>query len=68
MIDYGLWLPFDEITKSNYPLESFIDSYFEALIIVFKKYNVFEDDIRKLKKECKNEILNNTEYLLEEDI
>jgi len=62
MIDYGLWLPYDEITNSENPLEKYIDNFFDALILVFKKYDVDNRDILILKQETKNEILKNPSY------
>jgi len=63
MIDYGLWLPFDRIMKSQYPLETFIDYYFDALEIVFADYGVEKKDLLDLKVMSKKEILNNSEYI-----
>ena len=63
MIDYGLWLPYDFIMKSENPLEKYIDCFFDALVVVFSNYVVEKDDILNLKIIAKNEILNNPRYL-----
>lgn len=62
-INYGLWLPFEIIMSSNYPLETYINCLFEAIKIVFKNYEVPNDEIDEIKKLCKKEILNNIEYV-----
>jgi hypothetical protein len=67
MIDFGLWLPCDAINQSTNPLESYIDSLFDSLIIVFNNYGVPDLDIENLKQVCKKEVLDNTEYLDIED-
>jgi hypothetical protein len=67
MINYGLWLPFDDIHQSIYPLETYIDYFFEALKIVFNNYNVPKEEFEEIKEDCKKEILNNQEYVYVED-
>lgn len=62
-INYGLWLPFKTIMNSNYPLETYINCLFEAMVIVFKNYEVPNEEIDKIKKLCRKEILNNIEYV-----
>jgi hypothetical protein len=62
MIDYGLWLPYDYIMKSENPLEKYIDCFFDALVIIFANYGVEKQDVLDLKSTSKKEILNNPVY------
>ncbi|SNB26256.1 hypothetical protein NO004_380008 [Flavobacterium psychrophilum] len=62
-VEFGLWLPHDVINKSTYPLETYIDCFFEALEIVFSNYNVPKEEIETIKENCKKEILHNPEYV-----
>lgn len=62
MIDYGLWLPFKKITRTNKYLEDFISYLFEAFKIVFTNYNVDIQKIETLKEEIKREVINNSDY------
>lgn len=60
-IDYGLWLPYS-INQTEYPLASYIQNLFDALVIVFSNYEVLEMDIREVETLCKKEILHNENY------
>lgn len=60
-IDYGLWLPFT-INQDKYPLESYLEHLFRALVIVFSNYGVLAKDINEIEVICKKEILENETY------
>lgn len=61
-INYGLWLPYEPIVKSENYLRTFIEYLFDSLIILFSKYSVKEEDIKKIQKIAEKEILNNPKY------
>ena len=67
MISYGFWMPFDTITKSKDPINSYLDYYFQALQVVFTGYGVDPNDFNAIKDVCVKEIVNNSEYIYEED-
>jgi hypothetical protein len=61
-IDYGLWLPYT-INQTEYPLASYLDQLFRALVIVFSNYGVSEMEIKEIEAICKKKILGNENYL-----
>jgi len=61
-IDYGLWLPYDEINRALDPIAKYIEYYFKALRIVFKNYNVPPEAFDSIQEKAEKEILLNPEY------
>ncbi|HEY9001786.1 MAG TPA: hypothetical protein VIM89_10570 [Mucilaginibacter sp.] len=61
-INYGLWLPYKKINESSSYLNEYLNNLFDALVILFKKYDVPEDPVRSVQKKVEKEVLNNAEY------
>lgn len=61
-INYGLWLPYKPITQSENYLSSYLKYLFDSLVIVFSKYSVKEEDVRKVQKLVEEEVLDNPKY------
>ena len=61
-INYGLWLPYQKIVCSENYLKEYLRYFFDALAILFKKYNVPEESILKVKYKVEEEVLNNANY------
>jgi len=61
-INYGLWLPYEKIDNSNNYLQEYLNYYFDALVILFNKYNISEESILKVKYKVEEEVLNNANY------
>lgn len=61
-ISYGLWLPYKEINDSKEYLKTFLEFYFDALLILFDKYNVPREFILDVREVVVKEVDNNTEY------
>lgn len=65
-ISYGLWLPYEKITSSSTYLETYLHYYFNALVIVFKNYDVPEQSIRDTQKLVEEKVLNDEMYAYKE--
>lgn len=65
--NYGIWLPFEPIVSSENVLETFLNQYFDALVILFTSYEVTEGDIRKVQNLTKKEVLGNEDYVFQEE-
>lgn len=61
-INYGLWLPYQKIVCSENYLKEYLKYLFDALIILFKKYDVPEESILEVKHKVEDEVLNNANY------
>ncbi|MFD2145329.1 hypothetical protein [Mucilaginibacter antarcticus] len=61
-INYGLWLPYLNIHNSSNYLKTYLEYYFDALVILFDKYDIPEDVIRAIQRKVENEVLGNLEY------
>ena len=61
-INYGLWLPYKEIDDAQNYLKEYLKYFFDALVILFKNYDVPEEDIRKVQREVETEVLDNINY------
>lgn len=61
-INYGLWLPHEKIVCSENYLKEYLRYFFDALVILFKKYHVPEENIFKVKYKVEEEVLNNANY------
>lgn len=66
-ITWGLWLPYKNISKAEDQLPPYLKYLFDAIVLVLKNYNVNEEDIRKVQKDIENEVINNSEYLFDEE-
>lgn len=61
-INYGLWLPYKKIDEAENYLKEYLKYFFDALVILFKKYDVPEENIRKVQHNVEAEVLNNINY------
>jgi hypothetical protein len=61
-INYGLWLPYKPITDAESYMKEFLKYLFEALVILFKKYDVPESAIWDVKERVQKEVLYNSTY------
>ena len=62
-LSYSLWLPYHKIVKSGkVDLNVFIDEVFDGLTQILTEYGVNENDVRKLQKNVKAEVVGNSEY------
>lgn len=64
-VNWGLWLPYREIKEAQDQLIPFLKYFFDAVAILFKKYNVKEEDIRQVQKSIEEEVINNQKYKYE---
>jgi hypothetical protein len=63
MEGYGIWLPYERIVKADNMLQEFLDCFFEAMLLFFRKHNVPDEVVLRVKKEVEEEVLNNEEYV-----
>jgi len=61
-INYGLWLPYEKIDDAENYLKEYLKYFFDALVILFKKYDIPEENILKVKNRVEEEVLNNANY------
>jgi len=61
-INYGLWLPYKKINDSKDYLNEYLNSLFDALVILFEKYGIPEQPIRLVQEKVKKDVLDNPEY------
>lgn len=66
-ITWTLWLPYKEITKAQDPLRPYIKYYFQAASEVFQHYGVDPKKVLDLQELAENEILNNPDYVFDEE-
>lgn len=65
IINWGLWLPYEDIVnnpKQNIP---YIAYFFDALVLVFNTYGIPQERIREIQKNVENEVINNKQYEFE---
>ena len=65
-INYGLWLPYSKINESPDYLKEYLSNLFDALVLLFSKYNIPEMAIRGVQKKVEIEVLNNENYIYSE--
>ena len=65
-INYGLWLPYNKIVSAENYLKEYLKYFFDALVTLFKKYNVPEESILKVRHKVEEEVLNNANYTYSE--
>jgi hypothetical protein len=65
-INYGLWLPYEKINNSNNYLGEYLNNLFDALVLLFNKYDVPESAIRNVQGKVEAEVLNNPNYVYSE--
>jgi hypothetical protein len=63
MIDYGLWIPYNDVMNAPNPLEKYIQYVFESLALVFNEYGVEKKDVIDLILVVNEVILNDSSYL-----
>jgi hypothetical protein len=61
-INYGLWLPYKKINDSKDYLNEYLNNLFDALVLLFRKYDVSEAAIRSVQHKVEKEVINNEEY------
>lgn len=66
VVNYGLWLPYRKIINSKDILDAYLTCLFNAIVILFKTFNVNEKDVRKIESEIKQEVLGNPNYKFKE--
>lgn len=59
---YGIWLPYERIIKADKMLHEFLDCFFEAMLLFFRKHDVPDEIVLRVKKEVEEEVLDNEEY------
>lgn len=65
---YTVLFPFEEMRKSENQLKTYISFFFDALVMILgKKFNVKEEDIRLLQKEIEKEVIGNEAYKFNND-
>ncbi|MFA1642853.1 hypothetical protein AB5N96_08300 [Chryseomicrobium imtechense] len=67
IINWELWLPFKEITSTASQEIPYLKFYFDALVMLFEKYEVEEDQIRSIQKEISEKVIGNKEYEFKEE-
>ena len=65
--NHGLWFPYHKIVNSDYPLKEYLKYYIESLPIIFNEYGITDEQVLKVKTNCENKILNNTEFELTQE-
>ncbi|MFC5529506.1 hypothetical protein [Cohnella yongneupensis] len=66
-INWGLWLPYHEITSASEQIVPYLKCYFEAITQVFGYYNVSASDVRLVQQIVEKEIIGNSEYVYGEE-
>jgi hypothetical protein len=67
IINWGAWLPYKAVSEEKGQLPSYLKYLFDAIAIVLNNYSVDEGDIRKMQRDVENEVINNPEYLCDEE-
>lgn len=60
--NYTIWLPYQAIEKSSDVHAQFLKYFFDGLVILFKTYDVKEEDLRKVQSIVEREVLGNSDY------
>lgn len=63
-VNCGLWFPYQSIMSSQNPLEEYLENYIKSIPLIFKKWNVTEEQINHVTSKIKTEIISNPHYLL----
>jgi hypothetical protein len=66
-INCGLWFPYQSIISSPTPLDEYVENYIKSIPLIFKKWNVTEEQINQVTTKIKTEIIGNTLYLLTDE-
>ncbi|RZT15536.1 hypothetical protein [Fictibacillus sp. BK138] len=64
---WALWLPYHKISNESDQRERYIKFYFEALVMLFERYNIDEELIRQVQTKIEKEVIGNKEYEFEEE-
>lgn len=67
IINWGLWLPYEKIVEYSDQRKQYIKYYFDALVILFKRYGVEEEVLRQVQKDIEKEVIENNEYEYEKE-
>ncbi|MCG1021460.1 hypothetical protein [Sutcliffiella horikoshii] len=67
MINWGLWLTYEEITNQPVQSKEYIKYYFDALVLIFKYYGLSDEKIRNIQKSVEEEVIGNKQYDYEEE-
>ena len=67
IINWGLWLPSEKIFEYSDQRKPYIKFYFDALVILFERYEVEEELLRQVQKNIEKEVIENKEYEYEEE-
>ncbi len=63
-VNCGLWFPYQSIMSAQNPLEEYVENYIKSIPLIFKKWNVTEEQIQHVTSKIKTEIIGNPHYLL----
>ncbi|MFW5761467.1 MAG: hypothetical protein ACOCXH_10850 [Cyclobacteriaceae bacterium] len=66
-LNYGVWLPYKPINESQNYLDTFLEYFFDALLILFSRYDVEEKVIISIKYLVKEKVINNDEYNFDDE-
>lgn len=66
-VNWGLWLPYEDIV--NHPTQNipYINYYFDALVLLFNIYGIPEKKIREIQMSVESEIIGNSQYDFEDE-
>lgn len=67
VIVYCVWLPYRPIANSDNLLKAFLTNYFDGLAQLLVKYGVDERKVRKIQFELEAEVLENDDYIFDEE-
>lgn len=59
---WGVWLPYKKIVDSSDPLSEYLRCFFDAVTIVFERFEIKEGDVRKVQEIVENEVIDNKDY------
>lgn len=68
IINWGLWLPYEDIVNSENQVLPYLKYFFDALVVVFDNYGINEERLREIEMSVEKEIIGNSEYEYEEDV
>ncbi|TAA71991.1 hypothetical protein [Planococcus salinarum] len=67
IINWGIWLPYNEIVNSAHQEVPYLLFYFDALVLLFNNYGINENIIRTIQEEISNKVIGNSAYAYEEE-
>jgi hypothetical protein len=66
-VNCGLWFPYQSIILSPTPLDEYVENYIKSIPLIFKKWNVTDEQINEVTAKIRNEIIGNSYYLLTDE-